>query len=287
MPPPPPITAPAVQLDVPKSPAIEWDPRWRPVDGADYTTTALLAAGSLGGLALPSSPTRWATPDSFDASARDALRLKSSAGRDSARDLSDAFLTTSVNYLAVDALAVTWWGHDRRGLAWQLTVMDAEAISVTAFVQSLTSGLTSRQRPYYVTCVGPLLSQTTDCRSNNRYRSFFSGHTSLTFTVAGLTCQHHAHIPLYGGGAPEVFACLASIALAGATGYLRIASDQHYVTDVMTGAAVGSLSGFLIPWAFHYRTHAGGNPPLAAMLPGGGYVMVAPAPNGAGVAGVF
>jgi membrane-associated phospholipid phosphatase len=275
------------RADANLAPSIEWNPRWRPVDGYDYTVTGVLLAGSIGALALPASPTRWPTPDSFDASARNALRLSSSAGRDAARDLSDAFLTTSTNALIVDALAVTWWGHDRRGVAWQLTIIDGEALAISSFIQGMTSGLSSRQRPFYVTCVGPLLAQTNDCRSNNRYRSFFSGHTSLTFTTAGLMCQHHAHLPLYGGGAPDFLACILSLGLAGATGYLRVASDQHYVTDVMTGAAAGALSGFLVPWAFHYRTAGGGSLPLAASLPGGGFVTVAPAPNGAGVAGVF
>jgi hypothetical protein len=83
-----------------------------------------------------------------------------------------------------------------------------------------------------------------------------------------------------------VIACIGSILLAGTTGYLRVASDQHYVTDVMVGAAVGSLSGFLVPWLFHYRTSGGGNP-LAASLPGGGFITIAPVPNGAGVGGIF
>ena len=36
-------------------------------------------------------------------------------------------------------------------------------------------------------------------------------------------------------------------ALAFATGYLRIAADKHWTTDVMTGAAVGSILGYVWP----------------------------------------
>jgi membrane-associated phospholipid phosphatase len=284
--PPPPVPEAPRASDTSRS-TLTWDPRWRPVDGYDYAVSGALAFGSLAALAIPSRPTSWAFPGGFDKSVRDALRFNSQTARNNARDLSDAFLTTSVNWLAVDALAVTWWGHDRRAIAWELVSMDAEALAVTSFVQGMTAGLVSRQRPFYPTCVGPFNDQTTDCRSNNRYRSFFSGHTSLTFTAAGLICQHHAHLPLYGGGAPDVIACIASIGLAGATGYLRIASDQHYLTDVMTGAAVGSLSGFLVPWLFHYRVRSSGTPPFAAALPGGGFVSLTPTPNGAGVGGVF
>jgi len=32
------------------------------------------------------------------------------------------------------------------------------------------------------------------------YQSFYSGHAAATATMAGLTCVHHQHLPLYGGG---------------------------------------------------------------------------------------
>ena len=41
------------------------------------------------------------------------------------------------------------------------------------------------------------------------------------------------------------------LGLATFTGYLRIAADKHYFTDVVVGAAFGSLVGFLVPYVFH------------------------------------
>jgi membrane-associated phospholipid phosphatase len=41
-----------------------------------------------------------------------------------------------------------------------------------------------------------------------------------------------------------------------ATGYLRIAADRHYFTDVLAGAAIGYGIGAAVPWLFHQPTRA-------------------------------
>ena len=41
-----------------------------------------------------------------------------------------------------------------------------------------------------------------------------------------------------------------------ATGYLRIASDRHYFTDVMAGAVVGTAVGVGVPFLFHRGSNA-------------------------------
>lgn len=75
--------------------------------------------------------------------------------------------------------------------------------------------------------------------------SFFSSHTSTTtafaFAVAQIATRRQVRTPL-------VF--LLGIA-AGLTGYLRIASDRHYLSDVVVGGAVGASFGTLIPRLLH------------------------------------
>ena len=44
----------------------------------------------------------------------------------------------------------------------------------------------------------------------------------------------------------------AGLTLATLTGYLREAADKHYLSDVLTGAAVGAAVGWAIPY-LHYR----------------------------------
>jgi membrane-associated phospholipid phosphatase len=39
----------------------------------------------------------------------------------------------------------------------------------------------------------------------------------------------------------------SGLTFATATGVLRVMSDQHYTTDVLTGMAAGGLAGWLIP----------------------------------------
>ena len=49
-----------------------------------------------------------------------------------------------------------------------------------------------------------------------------------------------------GGGSPA--ACSRA-----APGYLRIAADKHYLSDVLTGALVGSAFGVAMPYFLHRR----------------------------------
>ena len=39
-----------------------------------------------------------------------------------------------------------------------------------------------------------------------------------------------------------------SLSLAVATGVQRILSGNHFITDVLAGAAIGSLTGFVVPF---------------------------------------
>lgn len=75
--------------------------------------------------------------------------------------------------------------------------------------------------------------------------SFFSSHTSTTaafaFAVSQIATRRRVRTPL-------VF--LLGIA-AGLTGYLRIASDRHYLTDVLAGGLVGATVGTLVPRWLH------------------------------------
>lgn len=82
-------------------------------------------------------------------------------------------------------------------------------------------------------------------------RSFPSGHTSTSFAAAA-TLENR-----YGWKAG-----LPAFVVASFVGLARVEANKHYVQDVVAGAAIGSLSGFLLttrrddavrltPWAAH------------------------------------
>ena len=83
-------------------------------------------------------------------------------------------------------------------------------------------------------------------------QSFVSGHTAIAFTGAGLTCAHHRHLPLYGGGWPDVAICVATLAAASSTAVLRVMSDRHYASDSLLGIGLGLVSGWGLPEWLHY-----------------------------------
>jgi membrane-associated phospholipid phosphatase len=128
--------------------------------------------------------------------------------------------------------------------------------------------------------------QVRDCRGRKRYLSFFSGHTSTAFVAASLMCSHHIAMPLYGGGAAEAWVmCLGGFGSAATVGLMRVMSDQHYMSDVLAGAGIGTLFGLGVPWLLHYR---GG--PAARLRPGkppAVSIQIAPTLGGGYVVGHF
>ncbi len=71
-------------------------------------------------------------------------------------------------------------------------------------------------------------------------------------TVAGLTCAHHQHLPLYGGGFADLAPCLVMMGLAATTGVLRLVYDEHWASDIIVGWAAGAASGYVLPSVLHY-----------------------------------
>jgi membrane-associated phospholipid phosphatase len=267
-----------------KKDQVRWNPAWRPFEVGDYVATGLFLAGTFASLVIPPVEDRWTTVNDFDASVRDALRLEGYESRERARDASDILLLFSINQLLVDTFIVTWWGHDAGTVAYEMGLINVETIAVTSSINGLVSGFASRQRPYgNDDCEGERNTELVDCRGNKRYRSFFSGHSSMTFAIAGLTCMHHAHLPLYGGGAADALACVLSFGVAAGTATLRVVGDQHFASDVLVGAGFGTLTGTLVPWLLHYRTGQMPEKPK----PGEISFSIAPTAGGAVVSGGF
>jgi membrane-associated phospholipid phosphatase len=73
--------------------------------------------------------------------------------------------------------------------------------------------------------------------------SFVSGHASVAFALAVST----GSLASLRGDDGKEWVWATGLAVAAATGYLRIAADRHYFTDVVAGAALGATVGWVVP----------------------------------------
>lgn len=78
-------------------------------------------------------------------------------------------------------------------------------------------------------------------RPNGEEHSFPSGHTATAFMGATLLAHEYGH--------KSVWIPIAGYSVATATGVLRVLNNDHYISDVVVGAAIGILSAELAYWA--------------------------------------
>jgi membrane-associated phospholipid phosphatase len=155
--------------------------------------------------------------------------------------------------LPLASLGLVGLGAERDGaLAGYPTdaLLIAESTAVAATVNQIVKFAFARERPFvhYLPRSPEGLRALTDSPSDDNL-SFYSGHTNLAFAVA-TSSGTIASLRGY-SLAPVVWA--AGLALATSVGWLRIAADKHYLSDVLTGVVVGSLIGAGVPLLFHPR----------------------------------
>ena len=186
--------------------------------------------------------------------------------------------------LFVDSLIVSYWYRRSPEVAAQIGLISLEAMAVGAMFQAPTAALASRERPYGRECGRSIPANLDDCESRDRYRSYFSGHTTLAFASATVTCSHHARHDLFGDDLADALACATALTSAATVGAMRVVGNKHYLTDVATGAAVGTLSGLAVPWLLHYGPLAQVETPLTSSPI---QVTLMPLPGGLAAGGTF
>jgi membrane-associated phospholipid phosphatase len=260
----------------------DW-PRFRPIGYLATTASVLGALAVTFYISYPDAP-RWDHGVLFDDGVRNAIRARDPELRDAIRIASDITLAASLVQVALIDSMIIPFADGSPDIAAQLSLMNAQALSLNILIATLLFKAAARARPLIADCkrkvdFDPL------CNTGS-YASFPSSHTSTAFTAAGLACVHHEYLPLYGGNPWDTGACIGSLALATATGLFRILGDRHYTTDVLVGAAIGVSLGYIYPWLLHYQEgdpmHSLGEADNWAVMP------TAPAaPYGLSVAGVF
>jgi len=253
---------PAGDLAAPPGPAAAPRPRLTldlPVTAA--TTGGLLLLAGLGALEearLTPPSCRWCEPGQLDRWARAELRwgdpARAAALSDGLQVAVPAGAALALGLMARQAGA--GWGEVGEDL---LVVTEAVALS-SVLTQAAKVG-TARLRPYaWAEGGSPALAARL---------SFWSGHTSLTFSVAAAATQ----VARLRGRAGWRWLGLATFAGAAATGWLRVAGDRHWLTDVLAGAAVGTAAGLGVPLLVLHP--AGERSPAVALLPApGGLALV-------------
>jgi membrane-associated phospholipid phosphatase len=233
---------------------LHWHHHWRTVGVPEYVVTGAFAALALSVelLVQPEDSADWDSPILFDDPIRDALRISTASGRETAKDASDILFYLSVTHVLFDNLIVAWWLREAPHVAWQMFVINAQAYSISLALNVVTKRLTGRARPWAQDCdIDP--ASDSRCGSGDGYASFYSGHAAVTATGAGLICAHHTQLSLYRNDYLDTGACGLAVLGTAITGGLRIASDNHWATDVVVGHLMGYLVGYLYPTLMYYR----------------------------------
>jgi membrane-associated phospholipid phosphatase len=192
--------------------------------------------------ALAPSTCRWCEDNALDAGVRSKARWANTGLADTASYVT-AFALAPLAAFGLDAALASHHGKIR-GLGADALVI-AETVILAADVNQLVKFAVGRERPFVHALTADEKSTTSQPSDNNL--SFFSGHSTLAFALAassGTVASMRGY-----DGAPWVWA--TGMSIAAVSGYLRIAADRHYLSDVVTGAVVGTALGVGLPWLLH------------------------------------
>jgi hypothetical protein len=233
--------------------AADPDARERAIRVAVIGAGIVLYAASeiVGKDAISPDACRWCSSNRLDAGARDLALWDDT---DSARRLGN-LIGYGLSPVAASALLLAastevpahpWLAYGDDMIAMFEIVWGTQLVTQVAKISA------GRQRPYAHYRTDPAAPT-----SQEDNLSFFSGHSSLTFSIAvGAGVIAHRR-----GYRLEPVIWASTLAIAATTGYLRIAGDRHYFTDVLVGGAAGALGGAFIPRL------TGSLPPRAAVVP--------------------
>jgi membrane-associated phospholipid phosphatase len=254
-------------------------PRFRP---AEYvaTTLVMVAGFSLeyGTRGIPDNRLREGIL--LDDLTREVMVGRTEATRRSAGRASDLLWPLTQYASVVDALVTPLvtdrWNVD---VAMQMTLINWQVQGVAFLLTRATHRTIGRTRPSHTECERDPQWDSSCVELWSHRASFLSGHVSMAFAGASAGCAHHIALPLYGGNALDAGFCAASLTAATAIGVLRVVADRHWWSDVVAGAALGTATGFGLPFVLHYAH------PLSATAPLLGEIHVLPiaGPDAAGV----
>ncbi len=216
----------------------------------DLRLDAGIAAGAWAAWGASELAKKWLAPSTcrvcatnrLDAGARDLLVWDHP---DRARRGSNAVAAlVPAGVIAHQLLAGRAAGDAQAGIVDLLLVVEATGLAMD--LTQIAKFAVGRQRPYarYANDVGP--ARAPDPEDN---LSFYSMHAAFAFSVvasAGTVSSLRGY-----RSAPWVWG--VGMSLAALAAYLRVGADEHYLTDILTGAAIGTAAGVAVPRLLHPR----------------------------------
>jgi len=252
-------------------PSMRWNESWTRFRTSEYVVTGALVVTDVAIAVFARDPDpHWDDVLPFDGAVGTWLRAGTGKARRRAQWWSDRIHEFNFLYGFMEAPLIALTVHRDVALHWELAMMNAEAFAAAGFVQLVSSRLVGRVRPFVAHCKEKGRVHKGDdfpCKAGGTTLSFLSGHAMTSFVAAGLMCAHHSRLPLYGGGAGDVAACLGMLGSATATSVLRIVADKHYTSDVFIGAVLGFAFGYGLPMLLHYRGEQRVSPTASAAAP--------------------
>lgn len=119
---------------------------------------------------------------------------------------------------------------------WDNFLVLSEILIAQSAINSWTKSLTLRKRPF-------VYDDQTDMYMKLDYNarfSFYSNHTSTAFAIAVYNHFHQYHTDR------NPYLISMNYGIAALTGLSRISAGKHFLSDVVVGAIIGSISSYLI-----------------------------------------
>ena len=171
---------------------------------------------------------RWEKPNSIDLFFRDQFKWQN-------QNLKQAGTYSDVLLMGIFLPSVFWSPLISNQKYSHHLLVNIQAMAATGLLTSAAKFVFARERPY-------VYFETLKSSGIDDHLSFFSGHTSITFAIATSTAM------MFEDQNPAVSGLIwsSSLSLAAATGFLRIAADKHYFSDVFVGAVTGFFTAYII-----------------------------------------
>jgi len=144
--------------------------------------------------------------------------------------------------------------HESAGAGVRAAVIVVESVALAGAATEILKVGFARKRPF-VRYGNGSLEAPFDVRDDDSRQGFVSGHTSAVAAlgISAALCASLQDSEL----APAAWTAAGT--LVALTGTLRLVAEQHYLTDVLAGTAVGAAAGVAVPLLHRNGVRVTGN----------------------------